>query len=301
MGYTLCTGLPMDAGNTGNFRTWGGAMHDAFANCGWVQANTATDAGQIDWTSVTAANAANQTRGYEIWSMNDALQATAPVTLKIQYGSGINYAGSTRTLISIGRLPSGNVSTGNLTFPVSAVVDGSTYRNNLNTTTLDPSWVCGSNNRIWMNMGWVNGEYGATSGQFFSIERTHDASGNDTAEGATIVMRGGGSSQRLQYQYWNAVTGSTPLTTSMGVLLPVATSGCDGNTLCLYPIQFDRGIMTYPLLNALGYDSTNIYLGSYFTVSHYAVNHSFIAFGNTGFGASYGARNGNLGLALRYE
>jgi hypothetical protein len=69
-----------------HFRAWAQFIHDVFAlpSC-WV--NT-SDTGQINLTTVVKPAAANTSQGYEIWRMNDTLQSTKPVFIKIEYGSG---------------------------------------------------------------------------------------------------------------------------------------------------------------------------------------------------------------------
>lgn len=79
------TQLDLDTtSTTTEFRVWGSAIAGAIATQGWVQTG---DTGQINWSTVTTA-AANTSYGYEIWRMADALQATHPVFLKLEYGTG---------------------------------------------------------------------------------------------------------------------------------------------------------------------------------------------------------------------
>lgn len=47
-----------------------------------------TDTGQIDATTVTVGASIVTSRGYEIYRFNDSLQATKPVYIKIEYGTG---------------------------------------------------------------------------------------------------------------------------------------------------------------------------------------------------------------------
>lgn len=78
--YTIPVAQTTDAG----FRAWGSALPAGLASAGLVQT---ADTGQIDWATVTRA-AANNSAGYEIWRMDDAMQATKPVFFKLEYGSG---------------------------------------------------------------------------------------------------------------------------------------------------------------------------------------------------------------------
>lgn len=68
-----------------NFRAWGKGLSDALAAVGMVKT---ADTGQIDWATVTRPTGVSTYQGYEVWRFNDALQATAPLFLKIEYGTG---------------------------------------------------------------------------------------------------------------------------------------------------------------------------------------------------------------------
>lgn len=66
-------------------RSWGSAVSAQLAACGLVQT---ADTGQINWATVTKPAAGATPAGYEIWRFNDALQATKPVFIKVEYGTG---------------------------------------------------------------------------------------------------------------------------------------------------------------------------------------------------------------------
>ena len=66
------------------FRAWGKGLSDALAAIGMVKT---ADTGQINWATVTAPTGATQ-QGYEVWRFDDALQATAPLFFRLDYGSG---------------------------------------------------------------------------------------------------------------------------------------------------------------------------------------------------------------------
>lgn len=66
------------------FRVWGDELRTKLAATGLVRT---ADTGQIDWTTVTRA-AINTDAGYEIWRFDDVQQATAPIFLRLGYGSG---------------------------------------------------------------------------------------------------------------------------------------------------------------------------------------------------------------------
>lgn len=66
------------------FRAWGRDYSDHLAAVGLVRT---ADTGQINWDTVLRPGAINTAAGYEIWRFADALQATAPIFIKIEYGT----------------------------------------------------------------------------------------------------------------------------------------------------------------------------------------------------------------------
>lgn len=106
------------------WRTWCQAVETALLTSGFLVA--ASDTGQIDLTTAVRP-AINTAAGYKIYKANDALQASKPFFLKVQYGVG--------SAITMGRItlqmssatngagtPSGLTST---TFNITGSTDGS--------------------------------------------------------------------------------------------------------------------------------------------------------------------------------
>jgi hypothetical protein len=73
-------------GTDADFRAWGADYKTHLAAIGCVQT---ADTGQINWATATRPTTpVNTAAGYEIWRFNDALQATAPIFFKLEYGTG---------------------------------------------------------------------------------------------------------------------------------------------------------------------------------------------------------------------
>lgn len=69
-----------------DFRAWAQYIHDLLVTTGgWVQT---ADTGQVDLTTVLKPTVTNTKMGYRIYRMNDTLQATSPVFLRFDFGSG---------------------------------------------------------------------------------------------------------------------------------------------------------------------------------------------------------------------
>lgn len=82
--YQVSTGT---IGHTADasFRAWAQRVHDVLvaATC----LTQTSDTGQVNLTTMTRPSAGTMA-GYEIFRFNDALQATAPIFIRIEYGTG---------------------------------------------------------------------------------------------------------------------------------------------------------------------------------------------------------------------
>lgn len=67
------------------FRAWCLQLSNALTSIGLLKT---TDTGQIDLTTVAVPGAINTVAGYEIRAFQDPTQATAPIYVKIEYGTG---------------------------------------------------------------------------------------------------------------------------------------------------------------------------------------------------------------------
>ena len=160
---------------------------DQLSAWGWVQT---ADTGQTATDSLPAEANTNTVGGYQIWRMGDALQATAPVFLKIEFGSS-STSSAPAVWLTIG---TGTDGAGNLTGQVSTrFVLGTT----VNSTTAQTCYASGATNRCAFAM--FMGIQTATYSLFFSIERSKDASGSDTGDG--IIIFGAAANGTVKTQY----------------------------------------------------------------------------------------------------
>lgn len=67
------------------FRAWGSGLSTALATVGMVKVPTA---GEVDWATVSTPTAGQTMSGFEVWRFDDAFQASHPIYIKIEYGSG---------------------------------------------------------------------------------------------------------------------------------------------------------------------------------------------------------------------
>lgn len=165
--------------NDADFRAWGSELSAKFAAAGLVKH---TDTGQINWSTVTRPTA-NTAGGFEIWRFDDPLQATAPIYLKLEYGTGIN-ATYPQIWLTVGT--------------------GTNGSGTLNGTVSDRNPVAFSNavtagnypSYLGVAPGFVGlllkaGASGASTGfAFFAVSRTHDTAGAATGNGFFVLWGG---------------------------------------------------------------------------------------------------------------
>ena len=224
-----------NAADNTSLRFYGTTVSNAFANSGWVKTG---DAGQINWGTVVANSTTNFTYGYEMWCMNDALQNAAPTFLKVTYKNGVV---ATEPAFSF-QLGSSTDTLGNLTGVPSATI--TMYGNG--PAAVSPCYFVGAPSRLVM-MLWTTTAGGVPL--FFSVERTHDAGGNDTTDGVMMTAWGYNNGSLGNQLYWSYAGTPAGTTENMGVF--AATATMTPSVMQVYPQYYCNGLFTNPSLNVL--------------------------------------------------
>jgi hypothetical protein len=223
-----------------NFRLWGKWISDGFSAFGWVQTS---DTGQINWTTVLAPTLATTFMGYEIWRMNDTLQSTYPLFIKIEYGSAVA-AATPAMAITYG---TGSDGAGNLTGVFCA---RTVYNAASGVTTAAPNFASGDANRIFLLMAKDQG-----AAALISIERTHDAAGADSNIGIMVFscMNSAWTGRQAHF------TGLQPnvYTTINHSMTPPSGSGALAPDIHLFPVRCWTPGESFPSLNMCAIISTD--------------------------------------------
>lgn len=245
-----------------SFRAWGLVWSTNLAALGWVQT---ADTGQINWTTVTKPGVANTVAGYEIWRMNDALQGTAPIFLKIEYGTG---AAATNSALWItlgfstngaGIINSTNTSTRTQIYTTQ------------NSATLNDWKFCGSSNRL----GVMENPLVSSQCKYIFVERTHNSDGSDSATGAMLVF---GSSQSSNFSQLVTASGALPIqtrfTNTMGNITnstaPTASSNQLGSNIYLSPVRVFGAGESAPMFGLMGYFASDLTTGNLTNITDWA-------------------------------
>lgn len=165
-----------------DFRQWGKELSDAMRTAGLVVASEVPN--QINWTTVNNPAFINTVAGFEVYKFNDALQAAAPVFIKLEYG----YGGATT-------VPTIWITVGSA-ITVSAVMTGvftgrqvmGTYvgltqqtRPLLTNVCVLPGYVA-----VLHKRGATNGNYNPDCAHFFAVCRTVDDQGVNNGDGVMV-------------------------------------------------------------------------------------------------------------------
>jgi hypothetical protein len=295
MSYTLATTTVPRSNSNAEFQAWGSQISYAIANCGIVKESDANVGTQINWGTVAAPNASNQSRGYEIYKFNDAAQATTPIYFKIEYGSG----GSNTTPAIWLTWGSGANGSGNVT-------GNTTTRQQIISTaggTARASYYAGANNRLIFSFcaGGTVQEH-----MLVGMERTLDSNGAVTTDGLAIIMAY--TTNKFQALWTPTTANVTAWESTYAILTPSSTQntglyrGLPGEFLTWYPWYVNQGAKWYPYQTiVVAYFNGEMTTGIPSTVLIYGANSTYLPLGNTClYPAAY--RGGNkTALAIRWE
>lgn len=297
MSYAAILTAPPINNTDAGFRAWGQMVSNAIANCGWVAVEN-----NINWGTITTPSVISQSKGYEIWRMADTLQATAPVYLKIEYGSGITSNTNPQMWFQVG---SGSNGSGQLTGILSnrSLLGATASVNSIYTA------VSGDTDRFCI-AGWAfsinstqNVIGGAQQAMMFSIERTKDGNGNNTAEGALLTYHTTLSAIKAQ-QYWNCFTGPAGQETGgWGAHMPTSAVGVAGSGIQtpVFPIYHNKGVFLNPGLNILCTINATFTELSTVSIPMYGANHTYLCLSGAMIGSTVTRYGSNSSFNMRYE
>lgn len=268
------------------FRAWGSALNTALAAVGLVQT---ADTGQINWTTVTYPTVANTYKGYEIWTFNDTLQASAPVFIRIEYGAGAA-ATSPAILLTVGVATDG---AGTLTGVKTTAYQVKTATNSATAYTCR---VSGATNRVVVAMWESAGN--ASYALFFAVERTHDADGDDNDEGAVVLTHytAAPTSRVLIF-----ASGEVGVETTWGALVPSTGTGASGANIAIYPVFSTKGTFLNPSSQLLIHFAANITAGTPISFTYYGSTKEFMPLNQTTYVAVVRGSIAGLAFLMRND
>lgn len=290
---TATSNLVHDNSSLANFKAWAQFIFDAFnTTAGWTQTG---DTGQ------TAPSAAGSVGTYYfLFNMADSLESSCPVFVKVTYGTN----GSTvQFTVQVGQ---GSDGSGNLTgATTSAGRNGLTSNQGVSTF---PCFASGDSGSIRILM-WQSGSL--STGFFFAVERSKDATGANTADYVTYVS--GDSNSTPAGTNWNfqSLVAGNPnaapnlCTLSNGGLITLNiwnVSQFFNAQVAAFPCIPMVGYPGNPMLDVCGCAYQDVTDGATsITVTMYGGSHNFIAVKQNVFSKAQLNTTGQQAILLRYE
>jgi hypothetical protein len=294
------TQLPAFFNTDADFRTWCQGIAAALVACGLVKTG---DTGQIDNTTVAKPAAINTAQGYEIYRFADTLQATRPVYIKIEYGSG-GAASRPGLWVTTG---TGTTGAGTLTGQVGTRTQIRATSDKTAGATL-PVYASGAqsstDSRIVVALNQDLATPNVNYGFGFVIERLPDSSGTPTGDGIwTYYWTPPGSSTCFS-QVIPTPSGAVP---SGGIVPPIiAAETAGGNSAFGGDVAMQPPIVSlgkaYVLTGVLTYNNPDLGAGASVTVSLYGATRTYMPLGGANKGTDRAVNGGaNSTHAIRWE
>lgn len=295
---TATANLTFDNSTDAGFRAWGSGISAALSACGLVQT---ADTGQVNWTTVTRPTGVPVFQGYEIWRFADALQATKPVFIKIEYGA-ITNALNASLAITVG---TGSNGAGTLSGTVSARETFYIGASSVTSVTPSPYYACGDTSSIAFVSTYISAFGSAFSwGAGFCIERSRDVNGTPNGDGLVFARFAVAAGVRsAQYLSFTTNTASSTLT-YWPIPLPSKVSGSfnTGTDVALFPMTVATPKPQGPALSFLGCSTSEFPRATTITVVIGGSSRTYLAITGTSLMNSPEASgSASFAVAMRYE
>lgn len=303
---TSSSSLLMDVTSDANFRAWGSGIASGLQAVGLVKTS---NTGQINWSTVTrgtATSGAAVSQGYEIYRLNDSLQSTQPVFIKVEYGtsvrgnSGVGGASwaAPAMWVTVGTGTNGAATlTGSVSSRIAMTHASNTQTGQPSTAAATQYSTCyfsGDTSSVCMAIGIDTTIASAASGGVFFplpyllvIERTRNSSGTATADGLIFLTScwpysdGNWTTIALQARAQTiSFTGSG--VGSLDTFWPFSWpglafgSGSIGNTVDIYPLVVVSPLPEPNALSVLGCYQGDLAMGSTIQITSLGSSHTYI-------------------------
>lgn len=267
---TSTAALPSYNSDDATWRTWAQGIHDLLIAAGLTQT---ADTGQINLTTAPRP-AANAFAGFEIFRFSDALQATLPVFIKVEYGTG-GAADRPGLRVTAGTITSGaGVLSGQVSTTNFAIMGNQDVAGTLRTAGASGD---GSQIHLFCSENAAGGAYG----HGFCVERTRDETGAPTAAGFMICWMSSGSFTAQTVP----ASGSVPSSTSTPYVPLTSGRATVGNDVVMSPFLILLGRVYYTLMSAM--DSSSVAAATVFTADILAATHTFRTFNLSSFTVAF--------------
>jgi hypothetical protein len=278
-----------------HFRAWCAEIDTSLTTFGWL---ATSDTGQMNFSTATRPTANNLYPYYAVYKMNDSLQSTAAVFMRIDFGTGnATNVPSIKLQFSIG----GTNGSGTLTGTLSTQ---QTLQGDVANGTAVNVRTSGSSASFRMSFWNTNGQ---GEGFMFAVERCKDTGGSDTTAGICIAGFDVHQSATLlvfsQFIPYNnlAVLPGAASSIWYGLISSQSSQTLGGNTgLC--PIRTEFGPFNNPMIGVLIFSRTDFTMETTQSVTIYGASHTYLMLRPYGGGTkSLNTHNADCGFAILWE
>lgn len=278
---TFTNTSPSDGSSDANFRAWVAAFIAGVTAVGIVQTS---DTGQINPVTVLAPSTVNQSRGYAMFKFNDALQATSPCFLKVEFGSNNTTSPSIWATVGIATDGAGNLTGSQIS------TRQQVNRTGAGGATLYTSYFSGDTNRLCIVM-WAN----SVNRIMLAWERAHDAAGADSGAAQFVQMSNSSGNQFHPSQF---VPSSGPVATQEQFVQSLGPgTRLIGTTVGVCPVYPIYGAPQNPSRNIVCTGAADIAFTTVFVCLIYGISQTWLQL--TGFS---GVRDQTyMTLAMRWD
>lgn len=188
MGTGITFIAPAENTDDATFQNWTQQVHDSLLATGLADVSASGAISESQFPTLSAPVGTDESVGFVVYSLGDSLQATVPIFMKLEYGSG-------GTSARIGQW----ITVGTQHDDSGSIAGQVTSREQIEINAQDGDdhqwFVGGDGSYITQTCPLYNVEdqTGRTLGYFWALERTKDSSGTDTGEGFMLAICTAGS------------------------------------------------------------------------------------------------------------
>ncbi len=223
-----------------NFRAWINEIHNSLIAFGWIQTS---DTGQINYSTVTRPITGSTYQGYAMYRMADSLQATCPVYMRLDYGTGATGdTPSIKVRIGIGTTDGAGTIVGILNTLITTSTTGSASAIAQTTRT--------SGDTSSFRMHFWTGYSGSGQGWQLVVERDRDSAGAETALGVNIAVYYPSATNALvkSTQFLETAGGVGSQDACWYAMISNQTSQSGGGYVGVGPVHCQLGPMRNPMV-----------------------------------------------------
>jgi hypothetical protein len=247
---------------------------------------------------------------FSLWTSADTLSSTNKLFFRMQFGCDTSSTFQPKLLFFFGTNSDGSTnisqnSNWGQSAPTSAISQGSS-------TTGSALWesnFSGTSGRFSMILWRGFNSTAAVPTVVLNIERSHDASGNDTDAYWTIVYCGSGTLNMQQSIFKNGTGGAGVLeVNSIAAIktLPAVNAQSLNNSICVFPVFPAVGKIDNPMIGIIGMKGGDTGEGGIINATFYGTTHPYFMskVGNSSSGGpgSFGpSPAGTCGCGIRWE